>query len=260
MIHRFHAGDTPLLISVPHAGTRLMEGQPERLAVDTLVDTDWHVHQLYAASAEAAGASMLRALYSRWVVDLNRPPDDAPLYTGASTGLVPTETFDGRPLYAEHRAPDDTEIRARIDGYWRPWHDRLEAVLGDLVQRHGHAVLLDAHSIRSRVPRLFEGRLPDLNLGTNDGRSCDPDLAGTVREILDADARFTSVQDGRFKGGYITRHYGRPDQGVHALQLEIAQACYMAEDHPDVFDPGPARPLMERLDVLVRTLAAWRPS
>lgn len=260
MIHHFRAGTTPVVISVPHAGTCLPEGLSARLAVDALVDTDWHVHRLYAESADAADVSMLRALYSRWVVDLNRPPDDAPLYSGATTGLVPAETFDGQPLYADGRAPNDIEIRARIDGYWRPYHERLETILNELVAAHGYAVLLDAHSIRSRVPRLFDGRLPDLNLGTDDGRSCAPALAESAWRVLNADERFATVRDGRFKGGYITRHYGQPERGIHALQLEIAQASYMDEDRPEDFDPQRAAPLTARLHALVDTLARWRPA
>lgn len=261
MIFDFVAGSTPVLISVPHAGTRLPGGLADRLArpAGQPVDTDWHVHRLYAAAPDR-GVSMLRARYSRYVVDLNRPPDDAPLYAGATTGLVPVETFDGEPLYDPDDLPGAEEIDRRREVYWRPYHERIETELARLCERCGHAVLLDAHSIRSEVPRLFEGRLPDLNLGSNNGESCDSALAEAVWSCLAGDDDFTAVRDGRFRGGYITRHYGRPREGVHALQLEIAQSCYMDEDRPETFDPARAQPLMQRLEALVELLAAWRPA
>jgi len=260
MLFDFLQGDTPVLVNVPHAGTQLLPGIAERFlpASRKLPDTDWHVDRL-TASAPALGATFMRALCSRYVVDLNRPSDDRPLYTGATTGLVPTVHFDGSPVYAE-RAPDSAGIGRRIEQCWRPYHQRLEQALADLQAAHGFAVLLDVHSIRSRVPRLFDGRLPDLNLGTYDGRSCAADLQDRVARIL-ADARgFSHVVNGRFKGGFITRHYGRPAEGVHALQLEIAQACYMDEARPEHWDPERARPLVAVLESIVAELIRWRPA
>lgn len=260
MLYEFHSGSTPLLVNVPHAGTELPEPIEKRISdsARSLPDTDWHVHRLIE-SAEASGASVLRARASRYAIDLNRGRDDAPLYSGPTTGLVPTETFDGERVYP-NGAPDADEVRDRIERFWQPYHDKLRQTLDALRERHGFAVLFDVHSIRSKVPRLFEGRLPDLNLGTYEGRSCAPALQEQVAEVLAGADGFSTVVNGRFKGGYITRHYGRPGEGVHALQLEIAQACYMAESSPEVFDAARARPLMDVLERLIGHLSRWRPA
>lgn len=260
MLFDLQPGATPLLVNVPHAGTAVLPDIASRLTKQAgeLPDTDWHVHRLVEAAAADSGATVMSARYSRYVIDLNRGRDDKPLYAGATTGLVPTELFDGQPVYT-HDPPDEAEIAARIDDYWQPYHDRLTRELEALRQRHGHAVLFDVHSIRSRVPRLFDGRLPDLNLGTYEQRSCAPQLQSAIAERLAAVEGFSSVVNGRFKGGFITRHYGRPEAGVHALQLEIAQACYMDEDHPEHWDTGRAQPLTALLEDLTGFLAAWRP-
>ena len=193
----------------------------------TCPDTDWHVAELYAFAGDL-GASVLVAEYSRYVVDLNRSSDDAPLYPGqVATGLCPGRTFAGEPIYRDGGV-DTAERERRIERYWRPYHDRLRAILDTLRERFGHALLWDAHSIPARVPRLFDGELPDLNLGSNDSASCGAGLSAAVAAVADA-SDYRTVVDGRFKGGYITRHYGRPDGGVHALQLEIAQRAYMDE-------------------------------
>ena len=260
MLYDFQPGDTPLLVNVPHAGTELPPDVASRLTAKAgqLPDTDWHVDRLVEGAA-GQGASLMRARYSRYVIDLNRGSDDKPLYAGATTGLVPTENFDGSPVY-QAANPDAEEVAARIERYWRPYHDKLAGELQALRERHGFAVLFDVHSIRSAVPRLFDGRLPDLNLGTYEGRSCAPELQASVAEVLaDADG-FSTVVNGRFKGGFITRHYGRPDEGLHALQLEIAQTCYMNESRPNDFDPQAARPLIDLLDALVGKLSRWRPA
>ncbi len=261
MSNDFEAGAAPLLISVPHAGTDIPDSIANRMraAGRALVDTDWHVDRL-VEGIERAGAGVLRAGHSRYVVDLNRSPEDQPLYPGAGTGLVPVESFSGEALYQADREPDAEERRQRVERFWQPYHDRLRSELDATRKRHGFAVLLDVHSIASRVPRLFEGRLPDLNLGTFDGRSADADLIERARARLSQAEGFTTVVDGRFKGGYITRHYGQPSQGVHALQIEIAQAAYMNEHDPQVFDPARARPLMAWLEQFVASLADWRPA
>lgn len=251
----------PLLVNIPHAGRQLSPGMAERLTpvAGRLADTDWHVEKLYAFAAEL-GAGLMVAAHSRYVVDLNRDPDGKPLYPGAdNTELCPTRGFDGTPLYRAGAAPDDAEVRQRAAGYWRPYHARLAAELAAIRARHGFAILLDGHSIISEAPRFFEGRLPDLNLGTNEGRSCDPGLAVAAHGILSAAPGFTSVHNGRFKGGYITRHYGRPDQGIHALQLEIAQRCYMDEQNFELWDSERAAPLIAVLRRLVETLLHWTP-
>jgi N-formylglutamate deformylase len=223
-------GESPLIISLPHVGQELPVDVRARMTPAALKvpDTDWHVEKLYAF-ARLVGASWVEPRYSRYVVDLNRPPDDAALYPGqVSTGLCPTHSFDGQPLY-QAEGPTLAEIAERRERYWRPYHQALSDLINHARARHGIAVLLDAHSIRSHVPRLFDGKLPDINLGTNDGRSCDPRLEARVMSVLDSQRAFTYVKNGRFKGGYITRHYGRPEQGVYALQIELAQAAYMDE-------------------------------
>jgi N-formylglutamate deformylase len=253
---------SPLLVNIPHAGRRLSPGLAERLtpAGSLLADTDWHVERLYAFAADL-GVGLMAATHSRYVVDLNRDPDGKPLYPGAdNTELCPTDGFDGAPLYQAGAAPDAAEVARRADAYWRPYHARLAAELEAIRSRHGYAILLDGHSIISEAPRFFDGRLPDLNLGTNEGRSCDPGLAAAAYGVL-GDARgFTSIHNGRFKGGYITRHYGRPAERVHALQLEKAQCCYMDEQHLERWDPERAAPLIAVLRRLVDRLLHWTPA
>jgi N-formylglutamate deformylase len=254
-----HAGTTPLVISLPHVGRGIPDDIAPRMtpAARAVPDTDWHVDRLYAF-ARGAGAAWLQPGLSRYVVDLNRPPDDAPLYPGqVSTGLCPPQSFDGVPLYLG-ALPDGAEVGARREAYWVPYHAALRALLDAALERHGHAVLLDAHSIRSQVPRLFPGRLPDINVGTHGGASCATALAGAVMAELAAPCAFTSVLDGRFKGGYITRHYGAPARGVHALQIELAQASYM-DEAGTTFDPPRAGPLVGVLERIVAALLAFRP-
>lgn len=261
MLYDFRPGTTPLLVNVPHAGLEVpgeIAAQLSSRAAD-LPDTDWHVHRLVEGCAAEQEASLMCARYSRYVIDLNRGADDKPLYSGATTALVPTVTFDGDPVYAGE-APDAGEVAQRVQRYWRPYHDRLGRELEALRQRHGFAVLFDVHSIRGRVPRLFDGPLPDLNLGTYEERSCSPALQEVVAEMIAGAEGFSSVVNGRFKGGYITRHYGRPDAGIHALQIEIAQGCYMDEHNPREFEPARASPLVSLLDRLITLLSRWRPA
>ncbi|QDO98147.1 N-formylglutamate deformylase [Ferrovibrio terrae] len=253
---------SPLLVNIPHAGRRLSPGLAERLtpAGSLLADTDWHVERLYAFAADL-GVGLMAATHSRYVVDLNRDPDGKPLYPGAdNTELCPTDGFDGASLYQAGAAPDAAEVARRADAYWRPYHARLAAELEAIRSRHGYAILLDGHSIISEAPRFFDGRLPDLNLGTNEGRSCDPGLAAAAYGVLCDAPGFTSIHNGRFKGGYITRHYGRPAERVHALQLEKAQCCYMDEQNLEHWDPERAAPLIAVLRRLVDRLLHWTPA
>ena len=259
-------GDGPLVISMPHCGTALSPGLAERLTAEalTLRDTDWHIPRLYEF-AGALGATRLSARFSRCVVDLNRPPDGASLYPGqATTGLCPDILFDGQPLYRTGQAPDAAEIAWRVATYWRPYHDALTAELERVRARHGFALLYDAHSIRSHVPRLFDGRLPDLNLGTAKGTSADPDLIVRVAAAMNRDATaegLTCVTDGRFVGGHITRWYGRPAENIHALQMELAQDRYMDENAPPfAYRPDRAERLQRVLVPLLEALAGWRPA
>jgi N-formylglutamate deformylase len=233
----FHAGDTPLLISIPHGGTELPAGLAARFTdeASALPDTDWHVPRLYDFARDM-GASVLAARYSRYVIDLNRPETDETLYPGqATTGLVPTTLFDGAPVYRDGQEPDAAEIEERKTRFWRPYHDRLREELGRMRARHGIALLWDAHSIRSRVPRLFDGVLPDFNIGTVRGASCHASIANAVLDAAKAAAPYRAVLDGRFVGGHITRTHGRPGEGVHAVQLELSQATYMDEAPPFAF-------------------------
>jgi N-formylglutamate deformylase len=261
-IFSLHRGHLPLLVSVPHAGHLIPpELQPhyvERaLAAE---DTDWFLDELYGFVREL-GASLLIPRYSRYVIDLNRPPENVPMYPGANnTELVPTRFFTGDPLYREGHAPDDAEVQRRLRMYWRPYHEALQGELVRLKGLHGHVVLFDGHSIKSQLPWLFDGKLPDLNLGTVDGTSCDPGLRAALMAVLAQQSTFTHVTDGRFKGGYITRQYGRPAQSVHAVQLEKCWSCYMDEAPPFALDAnGRARALEPVLRQLVRAMLDWRP-
>ena len=239
---RFRAGKRPLLISMPHVGTHVPPQLAARLTDEArqVPDTDWHLERLYDF-ADELGASVLVATHSRYVVDLNRPPDGASLYPGQSvTGLCPVDTFDDTPLYPAGDVPDDVEIAERREAIWQPYHRQLADELARIKAQHGHALLWDAHSIRAEIPWLFEGRLPDLNIGTADGRSAD---AAIAQAVVDAAARapaFTHVLNGRFKGGYITRQYGRPAGNVHAVQLEMCQCLYMREAPPWNYEPEQA--------------------
>jgi len=261
-LYVFRAGTAPLLINVPHCGTALAPGLAGRLTPEalTLADTDWHVEKLYDFAAEY-GVGLMHARYSRYVVDLNRPPDGTPLYPGAdNTELCPSRAFSGNDLYLAGGIVAETEVAERRRLYWQPYHDRLAAELAAIKARHGYALLLDGHSIPSQVPRFFPGRLPDLNLGSNDGRSAAPGLAAAAEAVLSqAQPQFSHVHNGRFKGGYITRHYGRPEAGFHALQLEKAEICYMDEARPNPYDPARAAPLIAVLRRLVQAMRDWRP-
>lgn len=233
-LFKFRQGTRPLLVSMPHVGTHLPDALARRMMpiAHTVPDTDWHLEQLYDF-ASGLGASILVATHSRYVVDLNRPPDNANLYPGQdTTGLCPIDTFAKQPIYRMGEEPDDTEIRHRVGTFWKPYHAKLQEELARIKAQHGSALLWDAHSIASRVPRFFEGRLTDFNLGTADGKSCRPEIGAKMLGIAKAAAGYTSVLNGRFKGGYITRTYGNPADGVEAVQLELSEITYMDEPPP----------------------------
>ena len=255
---RLQPGDSVLVLSLPHVGVAVPAAMQPQLseAAAALPDTDWHVDRLYDFASEL-GASVLTAHWSRYVVDLNRDPDGRPLYPGADNSeLCPTRTFDNQAVYAA-APPAPDEIARRVETYWRPYHRALQATLEAVHARHGQVVLLDGHSIRSRVPRFFEGRLPDLNFGTARGRSVDRRLAVEVYAVLEQAVGFRAVRDGRFTGGYITRHYGRPADGRHAMQLELAQASYMEEHPPYRYRPDLARKLKPVLRGMLEAALAW---
>ena len=253
-----HRGSAPLLISLPHDGSHIPDAIAARMrpGAQRSVDTDWHVGRLYEPLAKALGASVIRPMASRYVVDLNRPADGQALYPGRrETGLVSTIGFGGEPLYLDGAEPSAEEIQRRVNEFWRPYHDALSQELDRLRAEHGRVVLWEGHSIRSRVPMLFEGQLPDFNLGTADGASCRPTLQAKLQAVLEGQSRYSFVVNGRFKGGYITRHYGSPDSGVEAVQLELAQLNYMDEDS-FAYDEAKAVPLQATIDRLLHACVA----
>jgi formiminoglutamase len=227
--------DAPLILSIPHAGVDLLHYGP-RFHSEWIArrDADWHMPELYDF-AKAMGATILRTSLSRSIIDVNRDPGGASLYPGqATTELCPTTTFDGEALYREGQAPDAAEIGERRQAYFEPYHAALAGEIARLRGRHRRVALYDAHSIRSRIPRLFDGELPQFNLGTNGGRACSPELRERLAAVLAASGE-SHVVDGRFKGGWITRAFGRPDEGVEAVQMELGCRGYMEE--PDAIGP-----------------------
>lgn len=232
-LFHYFPGTIPVIISIPHAGINIPEPIHNRLVDEAklLPDTDWHVERLYAF-AHSLGVHMLVATHSRYVIDLNRAPDDHSLYPGKfTTGLCPVTQFNEIPIYKHGKEPDEQEIQERIKLYWQPYHNKLQDLISELSSLHQQVILLDAHSICSRVPLLFDGTLPDLNIGTAEGRSIESPLAENLIEFCQQ-SPYSIVYNGRFKGGYITRHYGNPAQGIQAVQLELAQFNYMQEVYP----------------------------
>jgi N-formylglutamate deformylase len=260
--YRYRRGSSPLIVSMPHAGTFVPHSVGRSLTdcAACRCDTDWHLPRLYDFACEL-GATVVLANYSRYVIDVNRPPDGANLYPGRDTPkLCPTDTFDQRPLYRDG-GPGDADIARRLDAVWWPYHRRLEREIARVRGEHGVAVLWDAHSIVSVAPRLFDGRLTDFNLGTAGGTSCDPSLATDLKRALEKHPEYTSVLDGRFKGGYITRRHGRPGEDVHAVQLEMTQCTYMQETSPYTYKATGAadvRPILRELLTMARDWAVNR--
>ena len=250
-----HRGTSPLVVSLPHDGTAIPDAIAARMtpAARRAPDTDWHVSRLYAFAREL-GASMIVPTYSRYVIDLNRPPDDVSLYPGQNTtGLCPIVQFSGEPVYLQGQEPSPDEIAQRVAKYWRPYHAALAAEIARIKAAHGRVVLWEGHSIRSVVPFLFDGRLPDFNLGTANGTSCSADLQRRLAGVLEVQRDYSFVVNGRFKGGYITRHYGDPAKGVDAVQLELAQLNYMDEDS-FAYDEGQAAQTQTVIKALLETV------
>ncbi|MBS0193010.1 MAG: N-formylglutamate deformylase [Proteobacteria bacterium] len=231
-IFHLQQGTIPLLVSLPHDGTAVPDAIAARMTASArrVPDTDWHVARLYAFARDL-GASVIVPKYSRYVVDLNRPPDDVSLYPGQNTtGLCPSVQFSGEPVYLDGQTPTPDEIAARVESYWRPYHDALRVELERVRTLHGRVLLWEGHSIRGQVPFLFDGRLPDFNVGTASGASCSAGAQARIAATLAAQSTYDFVFNGRFKGGYITRHYGDPAHGIDAVQLELSQRIYMDED------------------------------
>jgi N-formylglutamate deformylase len=254
-------GMQPLIVSMPHAGIVLPAALQPRPVSSWLatVDTDWYIPRLYDF-VSALGATVIRTSISRTVIDVNRDPEGQSLYPGqATTDLCPLTTFDGLPLYADAAGPDPVQVAQRRAEYFDPYHAALAQEIARLRAQHERIVVYDAHSIRSRVARLFDGDLPHFNVGTYAGRSCGSAL---TRAVADACRRMSldCVVDGRFKGGYITRHYGDPSRGVHAIQMELAMRSYLREPAapineacwPPEFDAARAAPLQVVLESVLR--------
>lgn len=233
-------GDAPLIVCFPHGGTAIPAEIEARLASPWLArkDTDWHIAELHAFVRDL-GATTIRTAISRTVIDCNRDPSGASLYPEqTTTGFCPLETFDGEPLYA-HAPPDEAETAQRRETWFDPYHAAIRAEIARLRSKHDRIVLYDAHSIRSRIPRLFDGELPQFNIGTNGGMTCAPALREAVASIC-ADSGMSHIIDGRFRGGWTTRHYGAPDSGVHAVQMELAMRGYLTEPGAPSPDNWPA--------------------
>ncbi len=254
-------GESPLVLGLPHTGTDLPEEVAERLN-DTgraLADTDWHIHNLY--SGLDGDVTSVRTTVHRYAIDVNRDPSGESLYPGQNTtGLCPLTDFDGQSIYRAGMEPDAEEVERRRAAFHAPYHAALEAELERVRARHGFAILYDCHSIRSQIPFLFDGRLPDFNIGTYLGATCDPDIEFSVLEICEAAEGYTSILNGRFKGGWTTRHYGRPGDGLHAIQMELAQSTYMEEAPPWPYDSARAERLRTHLKTILETLIRWRPA
>ncbi|MDF1728851.1 MAG: N-formylglutamate deformylase [Sulfitobacter sp.] len=254
-------GDSPLVLGLPHTGTILPEACRAGLNARGLAmaDTDWHIDRLYAGLVE--GVTTVRTPVHRYVIDVNRDPSGESLYPGQNTtGLCPLTDFHGAPIYHPGAEPDATKIARRRDTWHAPYHTALEAELDRVQALHGHVILYDCHSIRSLIPFLFDGRLPDFNIGTNEGRTCHPEISRAVTTICEGAEGYSAILNGRFKGGWTTRHYGRPDRGRHAIQMELAQATYMQEAPPWDYDAARADRLRPHLHSILETLSAWRPT
>ena len=256
----FSVGDTPLLVSMPHSGLCLTKAVEQGIRTDAraLPDTDWYMPELYSFLDELSVAH-ISANYSRYVIDLNRPLDDAPLYASKTTGLFPEILFDGAPVFSEGCEPSKRHRQWCKDNIWRPYHEKISLELAHKVERFGYAILFDAHSIAPRVPMLFEGQLPDFNLGSNDGHSCAGNFLPKLESLVD-ETSYSFVSNGRFKGGYITRSFGQPEKHIHSIQLELSQATYMRENlHSFEIDENKLGKIQALLKTLIQTLVGTKP-
>lgn len=223
----------PILISSPHSGTAFPEEirghyNPEAIAAPD--DTDWFIDKLYDF-APSLGITMIAARYSRWVIDLNRDPESNPLYDDGRviTDLCPTMSFMEEPIYKEDQLPNRKEIDRRLGQYYWPYYFKLQSLLNDLKKEFGQVLLWDAHSIRQYVPTIRKELFPDLILGDNDEKSASEDLIKTSLDKL-GESRLKLNHNNPFKGGHITRYFGKPSDNQHALQLEMTKINYMNND------------------------------
>jgi formiminoglutamase len=244
-------GNSPIVLGLPHTGTDVPPEVWDTLndRGRALADTDWHIHRLYKDLG--LDLTRVRTPVHRYVIDVNRGPDDASLYPGQNTtGLCPLTDFDGQPIYQDGAEPDAAEVARRKTAYYAPYHAALATELARIKAKHGMAILYDCHSIRSVIPYLFDGTLPDFNIGTNNSTSCIPSVEKTVHTRCRAAQDYTCVLNGRFKGGWTTRHYGQPAESIHAIQMELAQSTYMEEASPWHYRPDKAdrlRPILYRI-------------
>lgn len=253
-------GESPLVLGLPHTGTEVPSEIWAGLnaAGQALADTDWHVHELYAGLAD--DVTTVRTKVHRYVIDVNRDPGGNSLYPGQNTtSLLPLTDFDGADIWREGHAPDAGEVQRRVDAYHRPYHAALATELARVKARHGFVVLYDCHSIRSRIPFLFDGTLPDFNIGTNLGATCAPAVEAGVAALCHDAEGYSHVLNGRFKGGWTTRQYGRPAEGVHAIQMELGQSTYMTEAPPWTYLDARADALRDHLNAILTFLIRWRP-
>jgi len=252
-------GNSPLLLAQPHGGTHIPDDIFARLNDNgrAIADTDWHISMLYDGLVE--DVTVVSTPIHRYVIDANRGPEDESLYPGQNTtGLCPTTTFDGVDIYQQGQQPDAEEIARRQKTFHQPYHDTISEQLERLHKKHGYVILYDCHSIRSEVPYLFDGKLPDFSIGTNNGTTCDAEIESQVIACCAEDKFFTHVVNGRFKGGWTTRHYGRPGSGYHAIQMELAQFNYMQETPPWDYGAERLNRLKERLKLLLTALLACK--
>lgn len=254
-------GNSPLVLGLPHTGTDIPDDCLARLN-DTgraMADTDWHIHHLY--DGLVPDVTSVRTPFHRYVIDANRDPSGASLYPGQNTtGLCPTTDFDGLPIYRTGAEPDVAEVERRRIAYHAPYHAALAAELERVKTIHGFAILYDCHSIRSHIPFLFNGTLPDFNIGTNNGTTCAPEIEARAWDIFENAKGYTAILNGRFKGGWTTRHYGQPADGVHAIQMELTQSAYLAVEAPPwTYDLSRADKLRVHLTSILETLSDWRP-
>lgn len=254
-------GTSPVILAFPHTGTDVPDDIHDRLNDNgrILADTDWHIHQLYDGLLD--NVTVVRATFHRYVIDANRDPEGVSLYPGQNTtGLVPETDFDGLPIWKDGAAPDEADIAERLARFHAPYHAALLAEIERVKAIHGVVILYDCHSIRSHIPFLFEGKLPDFNIGTDGGKTCDPAIERTVVDVAAAAAGYTSILNGRFKGGWTTRHYGKPETGVHAIQMELAQSTHLATEAPPFsYDAEKAQRLRARLQSILTRIAALAP-
>ncbi|PYE87922.1 N-formylglutamate deformylase [Phyllobacterium leguminum] len=251
-------GNSPVILAFPHTGTEVPSDIGERLNANgrLLADTDWHIHKLY--DGLLPDATTVRATFHRYCVDANRDPLGTSLYPGQNTtGLIPETDFDGEPIWLEGGEPDEADIKARLAAFHAPYHAALVAEIERVKTIHGVAILYDCHSIRSQIPFLFEGKLPDFNIGTDNGKTCAPEIEAAVKEIAGGADGYTSILNGRFKGGWTTRHYGKPETGVHAIQMELAQSTHLASEAPPfAYDETKAEKLRIHLKAILQRIEA----